>query len=182
MGLELFFRFSFGMVTVMQREEETSKRLDRRRREGGVKMNKILVADDDQGVRMLYEDELTEEGYEVVTCGDGSRLMALIKKERPDLVVLDIRLGKYNGLDLLQDIRNSYDELPVIICTAYPSFKHDMKSVAADDYVLKSSDLEELKLKIGMALGDRNLSFSLGADDTTIEETKATVTEQMNLP
>jgi len=75
-------------------------------------MNKILVIDDDQGVRMLYADELAYEGYEVVTCDDGSMLMTSIKKERPDLVVMDTRLGKYDGLDLLQDIRNTYDNNP----------------------------------------------------------------------
>ena len=72
-------------------------------------MNKILVVDDDQGVQMLYADELADEGYNVVTCGDGSRLMEFIKKERPDLVVMDMKLGKYDGVNLLQDIRNAFD-------------------------------------------------------------------------
>jgi DNA-binding NtrC family response regulator len=115
-------------------------------------MNKILVIDDDQGIRMLYADELTDEGYDVVTCGDGSCLMEFIKEERPDLVVMDMKLGKYNGVDLLQDIRKSFDQLPVILCTAYPSVRQDLKSIPADGYVMKSSDLSELKLKIGKAL------------------------------
>jgi len=118
-------------------------------------MNKILVIDDDQGVRMLYEDELTDEGYDVVTCGDGSCLMEFIKEERPDLVVMDMKLGKYDGVDLLRDIRKSFDQLPVIMCTAYPSGSENSKSIAPDDYVLKSSDLKELKLKIGKALDGR---------------------------
>ena len=125
-------------------------------------MNRILVIDDDQALRMLYADELAEEGYEVVTSGDASHLMEVIEKNRPNLVVMDIRLGKYDGLDLLQDIRNTYGKLPVIICTAYPSFRHDMKSTAADYYVDKSSNLEKLKLKIKMAFGGSGqpLSFS----------------------
>ena len=127
---------------------------------GGAKMNKILVIDDDQGVQMLYSDELTDEGYNVVTCGDGSRLMEFIKKERPDLVVMDMKLGKYDGVNLLQDIRNAFDQLPVIMCTAYPSVRHDLKSIAVEDYVLKSSDLSELKLKIGKALDKRKKTVS----------------------
>ena len=115
-------------------------------------MNKILIVDDEESIQILYADELTEEGYEVVTSGDGSRLMELIGQKRPDLILLDIRLGEYNGLDLLQDIRNAYHNLPVILCTAYPSFKYDIKSIAADYYVVKSSDFVELKLKIKMAL------------------------------
>ncbi len=48
--------------------------------------------------------------------------------------------------------RNTYYRLPVVLCTAYPAFKDDLKSIAADYYVLKSSDLKELKSKIKMAL------------------------------
>jgi len=118
-------------------------------------MNKILVIDDDQGVQMLYADELTDEGYDVVTCGDGARLMEFIQEERPDLVVMDMKLGKYDGVDLLGDIRKAFDQLPVILCTAYPCVGHDGKSAAADATVLKSSDLSELKLQIGKALNGR---------------------------
>ena len=114
-------------------------------------MNRVLVVDDEKAIRMLYADELTEEGYDVIATGDGSGLMALIEQKRPDLVLLDIKMGKYNGLDLLQDIRNAYYDLPIVMCTAYPDFKYDLKSIAADYYVVKSSDLRGLKAKIKMA-------------------------------
>ena len=115
-------------------------------------MNRILVVDDDKGIRMLYAEELAEEGYEVITNDGDSQIMTLIKEKEPDVIVMDIRLGQQNGLDLLQDIRNKYYDLPIILCTAYPSFKYDLKSVAADYYVVKSSDLRELKLKVKMAI------------------------------
>ncbi len=114
-------------------------------------MNRILIVDDDTAIQLLYADELTEDGYEVMTTSDGSGLMELIEKKRPDLVVLDIKLGENDGLDLLQDIRNAYYDLPVVISTAYASFKHDLRSMAADYYVGKSSDLRELKRKIKRA-------------------------------
>jgi DNA-binding response OmpR family regulator len=115
-------------------------------------MGKILVVDDEESIRILYTDELEEEGHRVIATGDALRVMELIDRQDPDLVILDIRLGNYNGLDLLQEIRNAYYDLPVILSTAYPAFKHDPKSIAADYYVLKSSNLEQLKLKIKMAL------------------------------
>ncbi len=115
-------------------------------------MHKILVVDDEKSIQMLYADELTKEGYEVISSGDGSRLLELIEQETPDLIVLDIRLGEFSGLDLLQDIRNTNYDLPVILCTAYSTFKYDIKSIAADYYVDKSSDLDELKHKIKTAL------------------------------
>jgi len=125
-------------------------------------MNKILIVEDEKSIQMLYAEELAEEGYEVITCGDGSRLLDLIELEKPGLVVMDIRLGEHNGLDLLQDVRNTHYNLPVILCTAYPAFKFDMKSIAADYYVMKGSDLRELKSKIKMALeGDISLQSTM---------------------
>ena len=144
-------------------------------------MKKILIVDDDQGIRTLYAYELAEEGYEVATCGDGSLVMESIKKERPDLVVMEIRLGKYDGLDLLQEIRNACEELPVIICTAYPSFRHDLKSVAADDYVLKSLDLKELKVKIEKAFERRKMTIPVGFH-CTMGQAKTNVSRQTDVP
>jgi DNA-binding response OmpR family regulator len=115
-------------------------------------MAKILVVDDEEHIRFLYSEELTEAGYEVITADSGYRLLEKIEEEKPDLVVLDIKMIDYNGLDLLQDIRNKFYDMPVILCTAYDTFKEDMKSIAADFYVIKSFDLTELKNKITMAL------------------------------
>ena len=115
-------------------------------------MNKILIVDDEESFRILYDDELTEEGYSVFTLGDGSKLLEVIEQKRPDLIVLDLKLGEYDGLDILQDIRNRNYDMPVILCTAYPHFKYDLRSIAADYYVVKNADLTELKLKIKMAI------------------------------
>ena len=115
-------------------------------------MAKILIVDDAEHIRFLYSEELTEAGYEVITADSGYKLIDLIEQEKPDLIVLDIKMVDYNGLDLLQDIRNRYYDLPVVLCTAYDTFKEDMKSIAADFYVIKSFDLSELKNKIAMAL------------------------------
>jgi DNA-binding NtrC family response regulator len=113
---------------------------------------KILIVDDEEHIRYLYSEELSEAGYEVVTADSGHLLLERIEKEEPDLVVLDIKMADYNGLDLLQDIRKKFYDLPVVLCTAYDTFKEDMKSIAADFYVIKSFDLTELKNKISMAL------------------------------
>jgi len=115
-------------------------------------MAKILIVDDEEHIRYLYSEELSDAGYEVITAENGHLLLEKIEKEKPDLVVLDIKMVDYNGLDLLQDIRNRFYELPVVLCTAYDTFKEDMKSIAADYYVIKSFDLSELKGKIAMAL------------------------------
>ena len=115
-------------------------------------MSKILIVDDEEHIRYLYSEELSEAGYQVITADSGYKLLDKICEEKPDLVVLDIKMVDYNGLDLLQDIRNRFYNMPVVLCTAYDTFKEDMKSIAADFYVIKSFDLTELKNKIAMAL------------------------------
>jgi two-component system response regulator (stage 0 sporulation protein F) len=117
-----------------------------------ISMAKILIVDDEEHIRFLYSEELSEAGYEVITADSGYKLMERIEDEKPDLIVLDIKMVDYNGLDLLQDIRNRFYNMPVVLCTAYDTFKEDMKSIAADFYVIKSFDLSELKSKIAMAL------------------------------
>jgi len=118
-------------------------------------MPKILIVDDEEGIRMLYSMELEDEGYEVVTLPDGKNFLKVVDKERPDCIVLDIKMREYNGLDLLQQIRKKHYDMPVILNSAYSSFKVDIKAVAADYYVVKSSDLTELKEKLKVALEAR---------------------------
>ena len=113
---------------------------------------KVLIVDDEDHIRFLYSEELADEGYDVITADSGFELLERIAAEKPDVVILDIKMVDYNGLDLLQDIRNRFYDLPVILCTAYDTFKEDMKSIAADHYVIKSFDLTELKNRIAQAL------------------------------
>ena len=115
-------------------------------------MPRILIIDDDEVIRSLYAQELTEDGYEIISTCDCRILTKTIQESRPDIIILDIRMGQYDGLELLQDIRRAFYNLPVILCSAYSTFKHDIKSFAADYYVVKSADLDELKLTIRIAL------------------------------
>jgi DNA-binding NtrC family response regulator len=118
-------------------------------------MPKILVVDDEELIRLLYQEELTDEGYQVATAASGRGLLQTIEDEKPDIVVLDIKLADADGLDLLQEIRNRHYDLPVILCSAYEVFKRDVKAIAADAYVVKSSDLTPLKKAIHRALESR---------------------------
>ena len=115
-------------------------------------MSKVLIVDDEKHIRLLYSEELEEQGYEVALASDGNDILDRIKNEKPDVVVLDIKMVSSNGLDVLQEIRNTFYNLPVILCSAYGSYKVDIKSIAADAYVIKSSDLTELKNKIAQVL------------------------------
>lgn len=115
-------------------------------------MATILVVDDEQHILQYYSEELAEDGHEILTLESGDSLLERISLYRPDVVVLDIKLGKWDGLDLLQEIRKNFYNMPVILCSAYDTFKKDLRSIAADYYVTKSYDLSELKGRIRMAV------------------------------
>jgi DNA-binding NtrC family response regulator len=108
-------------------------------------MPKVLVVDDDESLRVLYSKELSDEGYDVRTVPSGQDAMESIQQSRPDAVVLDIKMEGMDGLSVL-DLIMKYDKtIPVVLNTAYSTFKSDFSTWSADAYLVKSSDLKELK-------------------------------------
>ena len=115
-------------------------------------MCSILILDDDESIRLLYEEELAEEGYEVLSESEGADICELVSRKRPDLIVLDLILGDVRGSDILKKLRTKHLPMPVILCSAYPVSPKEARAMGAHDVVIKSSDLSELKLKIKKAL------------------------------
>jgi DNA-binding response OmpR family regulator len=111
-------------------------------------MAKILLIDDDEHIRLLYSAELSEEGHEVITLASGDMVPSAVNRFQPEVVVLDIKIGRYDGLELLQQIRNRHLSLPIILCSAFDIYKEDPRTMAADYFVVKSFDLSELKIAI----------------------------------
>ncbi len=109
---------------------------------------KILVVDDEHNIRLLLKEELTDEGYDVIMAENGEKALEMIASEKPDLITLDIKMPGEDGLSILRRIREIEYDLPVIICSAYSVYKSDFSAVAADHYVVKSSNFDELKNKI----------------------------------
>ncbi|MBN2366506.1 MAG: response regulator [Calditrichaeota bacterium] len=108
-------------------------------------MKKILVVEDEESQRILYQQEFTEMGYDVALASDGEEALRMAQQNRPDLVILDIRMPGLSGFDVLRDLLNDEPRIPVIINTAYTHYKEHFMSWAADEYIVKSSDLTELK-------------------------------------
>jgi len=111
-------------------------------------MNKILVVDDEENIRLLYQDEFTEMGYHVLVATNGEEALELITREKPDLVTLDIKMGDQDGIETLRRIKEMNKGIQVILCTAYNVYKSDFGAWCSDAYIVKSSDLKELKEKI----------------------------------
>ena len=120
-------------------------------------MTKLLVVDDEKNVRKLYETELEREGYEVASAESAEEALEQIAEDPPDLVVLDIRLDGMDGIDCLRTIMEKRRDLPVILNSAYSTYKQDFASWMADAYVVKSADFTELKTRLRELLGGREV-------------------------
>jgi DNA-binding response OmpR family regulator len=142
-----------GGSTLVPGDDRKGKTTYAMSKEGPV--TKILVIDDEQHIRELYSLELINEGYSVDSRASCANLLSAIEHSKPDLIVLDIRLVDSDGLEVLLQLRQTYPDLPVIMCSAYDSYRYDVRAMAADAYVVKSFDLSELKLKVQRALDGR---------------------------
>jgi DNA-binding NtrC family response regulator len=116
---------------------------------------KLLVADDEKNLRELYRLELEEEGYEVETAGNANEVLSKIESGDYDVIVLDIQMPGMSGIDLLQKIMARDKRQPVILNTAYPSYRDNFMTWPAEAYVVKSSDTTELKQAIKKVLAKR---------------------------
>jgi len=124
-------------------------------------MAKILVVEDEENLCLLFEQELTEEGHEVIIAHDGKTAIRLAREQKPDLVIMDINLPeKMNGLESMSKILGENKDMPVIINTGYSQYRDNFMSWAAEAYVLKSGDLTPLKNTIREVLEKRQRSDS----------------------
>ena len=118
-------------------------------------MEKILCVDDDSSLLQLYHDELSNEGNKVNLAKDGKEALSKYSKEIPDLVVMDIRMPVMDGIQTLIAMLGKDRQVQVILNTAYPQCRENFMTWGAAAYVIKSTDLTELKQKIREVLERR---------------------------
>jgi CheY-like chemotaxis protein len=106
---------------------------------------RILLVDDEEHIRLLFKEELEEEGYSIDLASNGFEALEKVKAQRFDLVVLDIKMPGMDGIQALNEIKKVDKDQPVILCSAYGEFKQDFSSWVSDAYVVKSADTRELK-------------------------------------
>lgn len=112
---------------------------------------KILVVDDEKNILKLYQAELEDEGYTVVTANSGEAGLSAFEKEDPDLVTLDILMPDMDGIQVLRQMKEKKPNIPVIMLTAY-DYRDDFSVWVADAYIVKSSDTTNLKATIKQVL------------------------------
>jgi len=115
----------------------------------------VLIVEDDPNQRALYHEELSDEGYQVLAAADGREALSLAREQRPDLVVLDINMPGMDGLDTLSHLLEINSRLPVVIHTAYASYQESFTSWSAGAYLVKKSDLTEMKQVVKRLLEEK---------------------------
>lgn len=118
---------------------------------------KILVVDDEEGARELFNTILTDEGYEVALAVDGEEALNRMKGDAYDLVVTDIKMPGMDGLQLLQELRKVGSTADVIMVTAYGEVESYLKamSLGAAEYINKPIRIKELKRIVHKVLTER---------------------------
>ena len=114
---------------------------------------RILIVDDEDGMRRLLNRVLTREGYETSAVGSGAQALRLVASERFDLVVTDIKMPEMDGLQLLAELKEYEPSLPIIVITAYGTIENAVQALrsGAYDYIAKPFENDEIKLTVAKA-------------------------------
>ncbi|MGO9480319.1 MAG: response regulator [Candidatus Kryptoniota bacterium] len=122
--------------------------------------SRVLVVDDEESLRFLLSSELEAEAFEVQSAGDGEEAIEIVRKEieenkKFDVVLLDIKMPKVDGWEVLRFVKGNSPETKVIMLTAYADVKNAIESLrlGASDFVSKPYDLDDILTSINRALG-----------------------------
>ena len=125
-------------------------------------MEKILIVDDEKNIcdslRFALEDD-----YEVFTTQDANQVMEILYSENIDIVLLDLKIGKVDGITVLKNIKNKLENVQIIVVTAYGSIESSINAMkeGAFHYITKPIDMEELYLYVQKAIEYKKLNYSL---------------------
>jgi two-component system, OmpR family, KDP operon response regulator KdpE len=128
---------------------------------------RVLVVDDDDALRRFVERNLTARGFAVSTAGNGLEALAMVGKERPDLIILDIMMPRMDGLETCRRIRAT-SMVPIIVLTALDTEADTVRALdeGADDCLVKPFGVDELLARVRSAL--RRVRWHTGAEPATV--------------
>lgn len=106
--------------------------------------DRILVVDDDDAIREFVRQALEFEGYGVETAGDGAEAIAAIERDRPSLVLLDMRMPVLDGWGVVRTLRERSIQLPVVVMTAAQDARRWADEVGAVAHLAKPFDIDDL--------------------------------------
>jgi len=124
-------------------------------------LSRILIVDDEQGIRRSLAGLLADEGFETDVAGDGEKALQAIRTERPDLVLLDIAMPGIDGMEVLEETRQAWPELPVVMMSGHGTIETAVRAtqLGAFDFIEKPLSVEKLLLTIRNALDRTRLEL-----------------------
>ena len=118
--------------------------------------SRILVVDDEEALRTVLSNELAGEGYEVENASDGDEAISKVQNKKFDLLLLDIKMPRVDGFEVLRFIKKAYPAVKVIMLTGFADLKNaiESKKLGAEDFVSKPYDLVDLLTTIERVLSE----------------------------
>ena len=118
--------------------------------------SRILVVDDEDALRTVLCGELVSEGFEVQSAADGDEAIEILNKESFDLILLDIKMPRVNGFDVLKHVKEKHPDTKVVMLTGFADLKNaiESKKLGAEDFVSKPYDLVDLLTTIERVLSE----------------------------
>ena len=141
---------------------------------------KILIVDDLKDMRIVLAKVLKKEGYKTVTAGNGFTAIKLVRSERPDAVIMDIKMPKMDGIEVMKRMKKIKDNIPVILITAYGEIETAVQTVrlGAYDYITKPFDNAKIIITLNNALKEHSLKYEVKRLRLRLKS-KAPLSEQM---
>jgi DNA-binding NtrC family response regulator len=118
--------------------------------------SRILVVDDEDALRTVLSTELKGEGYDVETASDGDEAISVVQNKKFDLLLLDIKMPKVDGFEVLKFVKKGFPAIKVIMLTGFADLKNaiESKKLGAEDFVSKPYDLVDLLTTIERVLSE----------------------------
>lgn len=118
---------------------------------------KLLIVDDQAGIRLLLKEVFKSEGYEIILASNGKEALMRMDSDTPDCVLLDMKMPGMDGSEVLQNMKSTRPKLPVIMMTAYDDIESESSSVIhlADHYFTKPFDIHEVRSTINEMLREK---------------------------
>ena len=118
--------------------------------------SRVLVVDDEEALRTVLGSELSGEGYEVNTASDGDEAISMVQNKKFDLLLLDIKMPKVDGFEVLKFVKKNFPAIKVIMLTGFADLKNaiESKKLGAEDFVSKPYDLVDLLTTIERVLSE----------------------------
>lgn len=121
---------------------------------------RVLIADDDPSIRSLLAEFLASEGYQTIQAKSGGEVLRAVPTAEPDLLILDLRLPEWDGIEVMRRLKEQDAEVPVLLITAYGTASKAIEAVqlGAYDYVTKPFELDDVLMRVRRFFEYRNLA------------------------